>query len=92
MGPPDSMVSIWYNPTVNRFFNGDEVIHNLSPYFTTWELDQWKKKKDYAVLSDRNGGLWELFYDETTCQHICSMCGSKCEIYDLAKEVGYYEG
>lgn len=80
-GPPDSADILYYDERINRF--RDEcykVVHNLSPYFALWQLEQWKKGKDYGILKDRSGGLWELFY-EPSCSSNCKTCRNKCEIY-----------
>ena len=89
--PPDSANTLWYDPTINRF--EDEcgyVLHDLHPYFDTWQLDRWKKTKDYALMTDKNGDLWELFYNDNgpygRCHHRCLACISKCEIYELIKD------
>lgn len=84
--PPDSANTLWYDPTINRF--KDEcgyVLHDLHQYFDTWQLDQWKKTKDYALMTDKHGDLWEVFYEyyEGYCDHYCETCISKCEIYNF---------
>ena len=89
--PPDSANTLWYDPEVNRF--EDEcgvVVHDLSPYFDVWQLDTWKKTKDYAFMTDKKGDLWELFYNHNgvfgRCSHRCLSCISKCEIYELVRD------
>ena len=88
--PPDSANTLWYDPFINRF--EDEcglIVHDLSQYFDLWQLDKWKKTKEYGLLTDRNGDLWEIFYNTVNeyrhCQHFCYKCISKCEIYDMVK-------
>jgi hypothetical protein len=93
-GPPDSANTLWYDPEVNRFEDeGGFIIHDMHQYFKTWELDVWKKTKDYGLMTDKTGGLWEVFYNDHgiygRCGHQCLSCGHKCDIYDLVKE---YEG
>ena len=90
-GPPDSANTLYYDPTVNRF--EDEcgyVVHDLHPYFNTWQLDVWKKTRDYALMTDKTGGLWELFYNNNgifgRCDHLCLACISKCEIYKFVRD------
>jgi hypothetical protein len=87
-GPPDSAKALWYHPSTNRF--EDErgcILHDLQPYFDTWQLDKWKKTKDYVLAKDKNGDLWEIFYNhyDPYCDHFCETCVSKCEIYDLVR-------
>ena len=89
--PPDSVNTLWYDPFTNRF--EDEcgiILHDLSQYFDTWQLDRWKKTKDYALMVDKNGDLWEIFYNETNqyrhCMHFCDTCISKCEIYEFVRD------
>ena len=90
MSPPESAKGLWYNPLINRFEDdAGHVLNDLTPLFPTWLLDAWRKTKEYALLKDRQGDLWELFYDRITpyreCQHYCNVCPSKCEIYDLIR-------
>lgn len=93
VSPPDSANALWYDPTVNRFEDeSGQIIHDLQPYFDTWQLDKWKKTKDYALLVDKNGDLWELFYNHNgiygRCHHMCLACLSKCQIYSLVGDLG----
>lgn len=71
-----------YDPSINRFklYSG-VIIHDLSLYFSTWELDQWKKNKNDGTLLDRQGKTWTLIYDE--CIHKCFNCPDRCSIYYL---------
>lgn len=90
-GPPDSADTLWYDPTINRFEDErGQVVHDLHPYFDTWQLDRWKKTKDYALMTDKTGGLWEIFYNNNgvygRCHHMCLSCLSKCEIYNMVKD------
>lgn len=65
MYPPDSLYSLWYCPEINRFVDEDGyVLHDLSDRFDVWELDEWKKTRDYGILQDRRGNLCELFYPD----------------------------
>lgn len=85
-GPPDSADTLFYDPTVNRFEDEcGHIIHDLHQYFDTWQLDQWKRTKDYALLTDKTGGLWEIFYNHNgiygRCDHQCLTCVRKCDIY-----------
>lgn len=89
--PPDSADTLWYDPTINRFEDEcGNIMHDLSPYFKTWELDKWKRTKDYGRMTDKNGGLWELFYNHNgifgRCDHLCLSCSDKCEIYGLLRD------
>ena len=95
IGPPESCRGLWYNPKVNRFKDESGIVrHDLSLYFPAWKLDIWKRSKEYAVLQDRNGESWELFYDtpycEDECRHRCNICRSKCEIWGLLKDNYYH--
>jgi hypothetical protein len=63
--PQDSMYSLWYYPDINRFKDEDgHILHDLSDKFDVWQLDEWKKTRDYGILTDRNGELVELYYSE----------------------------
>lgn len=63
--PPDTAYSLWYYPDINRFADEDGwIIHNLSDRFDVWELDEWKRTREYGILQDRNGDLCELFYPD----------------------------
>lgn len=89
--PPESAKGLWYDPFINRFEDDTgAIMHDLSPYFPLWQLDAWKKTKDYGLLVDRKGDLWELFYNRTNqyrhCQHFCSKCELRCEIYDMFRD------
>ena len=68
--PPDSLYSLWFYPSVNRFENEDGwIMHNLSDRFDVWQLEEWKKTKDYACLVDKQGNLCELFYMDEDDDH-----------------------
>lgn len=61
--PPDSAYGLWYHASINRFMNDEgQILHDLYELFDVWELDEWKKTKDYGVLIDRKGNLCELYY------------------------------
>jgi hypothetical protein len=63
MAPPDSLYSLWYHPDINRFSNEDNnIVANLSDRFDVWQLDEWKRTRDYGILRDRNGDWCELYY------------------------------
>lgn len=89
MAPPESAKGLWYEPTINRFKDDTGgILHDLTALFPTWQLDMWKKGKDYALLKDRRGELWELFYAqnlplEFVCPQRCGICPSRCEVYEL---------
>lgn len=84
--PPDSIASLWYYANINRFTDDNGiVVQDLSNYFPTWQLDAWKKTKDYGILIDKNGNTWEVFYIDI-CGHNCKTCHSKCEIYEFIKD------
>ena len=90
MAPPESAKGLWYNPLINRFEDDTgAVMNDLTALFSYWTLERWKRGKEYALLKDKTGELWELFYDSITpyreCQHYCNVCPSKCEIYELIK-------
>ena len=62
--PPDSANSLWYRSKTNWFEDDDgNIIYDLSEFFDTWQLDKWKKQKDYGMLQDKKGDLWEIFYE-----------------------------
>lgn len=91
VSPPDSATMLWYDPTVNRFEDeSGQIVHDLSKYFSTWQLDVWKKTKEYALLTDKIGGLWEIFYNHAgihgRCHHMCLACLKKCDIYSLMRD------
>lgn len=88
--PPESCKGLWYNLRINRFEDDKgRILHDLSSLFPTWQLDQWRRGKEYALMKDKSGELWELFYDRITpyreCQHYCHVCPSRCELYDLMR-------
>lgn len=87
-GPPECARSLWYYPAINRFADENgSILHDLRPYFETWQLDKWKRGKGYDVVKDRQGNLWELFYLEPEgCEHYCDTCRSKCEIFDMLRD------
>ena len=63
MGPPDTLYSLWYYPGINRFSDDDgNILHDLSDKFDVWQLDEWKRTHDYAILKDKQGNWCELFY------------------------------
>lgn len=85
---PDSADTLWYDPEVNRFENEcGYIMHNLSEFFDVWQLDKWKKTKQNALLIDKTGGAWEVFYNDKgvlgRCHHQCMACLVKCDIYWL---------
>lgn len=89
--PPESVKGLWYDPIINRFSDeSGAIIHDLGALFPVWQLDQWKKTRDYAYLRDKKGEFWELFYNTTNqyrlCQHFCDKCQTRCEIYDLFRD------
>lgn len=82
--PPRDAYGLWYYPDINRFSdeNGN-ILHDLSDLFALWQLEQWKKTKDYGLMVDRKGNLCELYYLEgETCYHDCDECASRCENYE----------
>ena len=89
MVPPESCRGLWYNPKVNRFKDDSgAILDDLTAYFPTWQLDIWKKDKQYALLRDRRGELWEVFYERITyyCDGLnCMSCATKCEVYHLVR-------
>ena len=94
--PPESSRGLWYDPQINRFVDEDGYIHHdLHEFFDLWQLDEWKKTRDYGLIKDRNGELWELYYPidydmdsalDPVCDHECYMCVSKCEIYQFLRD------
>jgi hypothetical protein len=61
--PPESVRSLWYCPSINRFSNEDgDILHDLHDFFDVWQLEEWKRTQNYGILLDRNGDWWELFY------------------------------
>ena len=94
--PPESAQGLWYDPSINRFIDEDGyILHDLHQYFDLWQLDEWKKTREYGMLVDRNGDIWELFYSmdqgmdsafDPACEHSCDVCGSKCEVYMFLKD------
>jgi len=90
--PPESAQGLWYDPAINRFIDEDgHILHDLHQYFDLWQLDEWKKTRDYGLLVDRQGNLWELYYTDDDicdelCDHTCNTCDSKCEVYEMFRE------
>ena len=78
--------SLWYYPKINRFSDCDgNIVHDLLPYFKTWQIEEWKKDKDYGLLTDSFGNPWEFYYleeevEEHLCSHACLWCRSDCDI------------
>jgi len=47
---PESVCSLWYYPSINRFTDEDgNILHDLSDRFDVWQLDEWKKDKEYGI-------------------------------------------
>lgn len=93
-GPPDSAKTLWYEASINRFADEDGyILQDLSEYFDTWQLDEWKKGKDYDILTDKTGELWEIFYNDARsinaeleiCDHNCFECSAICRVYELIR-------
>lgn len=72
LSPPDSACALFYDPIVNRFEDEDgRIMHHLELWFKTWQIDAWKKTKQYGLITDRHGDLWEFFYpDEDTGYYV----------------------
>ena len=52
-----------YLPSMNRFVDANGcIIHDLNQIFDTWQLDEWKRGKETAIVMDRDGKLWRLEY------------------------------
>lgn len=52
-----------YLPSINRFVDVQGcIIHDLSRIFHTWELDQWKKTKDYGLIRGKDDQLYDFYY------------------------------
>ena len=92
--PIESIKTLEYEASINRFIDEDGyIIHDLTQHFNTWELDQWKRNKDYDILFDKKGEIWELYYNDARdinamidlCGHTCFTCHSKCEMYELIR-------
>ena len=78
--------SLWFYPNINRFTDIDgNIMHNLQPYFQTWQLEEWKKNQSYGLLTDRFGNDWDFYYleeeeEEHLCSHRCLWCRQDCDI------------
>jgi len=89
MNPEAMGYYLYYYPSINRFTDSDgTIIHNLLPYFQVWEIEKWKKTKDYGLIEDRFGNPWEFFYleeevEEHLCNHRCLWCPMDCELRTL---------
>ena len=60
---PGSAYLLLYCPSINRFIDEDgNIFHDLSDLFDVWQLDEWKKTRDYGMILDRNGNWCELYY------------------------------
>jgi len=69
--PPDSMYSLWYSPSINRFVDGDGyLLHDLHEILDVWVLDKWIQTKDYGLMIDKKGNLVELYYEEEAENYI----------------------
>lgn len=61
--PLDYVYSLFYYPSINRFTDEDgHILQDLSDSFDVWQLDEWKQTQKYGILTDRKGGLCELYY------------------------------
>lgn len=67
--PPESSYGLWYYPGINRFADEDDnILHDLSHLFSTWELDEWKRTQEYGILIDKNGDLAEIYYQSLAAE------------------------
>lgn len=58
-----NLQKLYFLPSVNRF--SDEqwfIVHNLHQIFNVWQLDEWKRHQRNAILYDKKGGRWMLYY------------------------------
>ena len=52
-----------YLPSINRFVDVQGcIIHDLSRMFYTWELNEWKKTKDYGLIRGKDDQLYDFYY------------------------------
>lgn len=85
------VLSLWYYPNLNRFTDEDGIIiHDLQEFFDVWQLDRWKRTKDYGLLEDKHGFYWELYFleedENAVCNHNCEICSPKCPGYSLWRD------
>jgi len=55
--------AISYLPSINRFIDMNWcVVHDLYKLFNLWQLDEWKRSREYGIIIARNGEPWEVYY------------------------------
>ena len=65
--PPDGEYGLWYHEDINRFKNEDgEILHDLADLFDVWELEEWKKTKEFGIMISKNGFICEFYYIPAT--------------------------
>lgn len=99
--PIDVTNVLFFYPSINRFAdeNGN-VLDDLHSYFSTIQLDLWKKQKKSSYMIDRRGEICALYYpdsetEEQLCTHRCLWCPQDCDIRDLwdrweEEQLGFY--
>lgn len=59
----DDTYSFSYLPSINRFVDRlGCIVHDLSRMFHTWELNEWKKTKDYGLIRGKDDQLYDFYY------------------------------
>lgn len=54
---------LMYSPSLNRFIDAEwYVVHDVSAIFDTWQLDQWKRKGQDAILTTKDGIDMKVYY------------------------------
>lgn len=52
-----------YSPSMNRFIDYEwYVVHDVSTIFDMWQLDQWKRKGQDAILTAKDGEDYMIYY------------------------------
>ena len=87
----DDTHSFSYLPSINRFVDRlGCIIHDLSRMFYTWELDEWKKTKDYGLIQGKDGQLYDFYYlDEEAEDDILILIGHN-ESFGIQMDRLYY--
>lgn len=59
----ESPYELIFYPSDNRFRDEDNnVIHSLHDFFSVYELERWKKTKQYACMKAKTGDMVEFWY------------------------------
>jgi len=57
---------IYYHENINKFKINGKIVHDLSDLFDVWELEEWKKTKEFGIMISKNGFICEFYYIPAT--------------------------